>query len=471
MVRVLEQVKMKRLLIKTPIKVLRYFSWLFPLALIVQGFIFPNVNNRIAMGLFPAIPVGVITIRFDEIFLVAALCLWAFVLLTRLFQRKKIKTGMSPLVFVLFVGFCVLFLVGAILGIIAINSNPRALSDFRYTVLPTLYLFMVVQFFDPVHDAERFCKGGLILLTFLSISSFLSSTLPGYVRFLEVFPFSDARPNGVFSPVEILTMLKILYALTLAFYLNGDSPQIVYLLLTMIALSGQMIWFDKTTYVQIPLITLMLIVVLGRKRFFFWRSRVLKNVITLSVLFAVLLVVAIILLLPSGFVAQYVEFAVFRITRPDIGDITSGRAYMWSEALKLIVKRPLLGHGLGIVYSFPSLINQNFTSVMQEHNLPLWIAARLGLPAFFIIFLISIWYVRIGLKVLRMTRGRMQSMTAALYVFSVSMIITALIGMHLLYLNVGILFAFSCGFVIRLYWKELAVQRSLDIVQISPRIR
>ncbi|KAA3664224.1 MAG: O-antigen ligase domain-containing protein [Chloroflexi bacterium] len=434
------------ILIQSPTRFLRIFVWAYPLYLFLQAFLFPSMKDRTNNGLFPAIPVAGINLRLDELLLLVAIFLFFSKYIFMLIQSKN-KWSFQVATLLIF-AFLAFYSIGGIHGIIA--RNPNAFSDIRYSLLPAIYLFMFIKLFDPDLHLEQVRKWSMILLAILSFSSLLSALFPEYVSLLQRLPFPNARPKGTSSIVEVLTMLKIIYALALAGFLNRDSPRYVYLFLVLLAIAGQLIWVDKTTYVQIPLITLLVIVALSYKSLFRWRTQIAQRAFFVGI-FVIVVTLVFIFLLSNEFVVNYIEYAVFRITRPDIGDVTSRRVTLWIEALNLIWKNPFFGNGMGIVYTFPALINPDYLVTMQEHNMFLWVAVRLGIPAFIILCLLIIWYIGIGFRLVGKLHGKEKSTAVAMFAFSTSMIIMSFTGMHLLHFNVGILFMTSIGIIGKMY--------------------
>jgi O-antigen ligase len=433
------------LLLESP-GILSTFVWFFPVFITAQAVFFPSMNKRRARRLFPAFQIGGFGIGLDELLLMAALLGFGILFIGWFLNRKTVKVHF-PHALLTSVVFGVLFGFGVVRGLI--ESNSAVMTEARTILLPTLYFIMVLCALD-LKDIPTFRKVVIVALVILSLSSFLEKLSPAYRSFSRHLPFPEARISpggeGRTGGVEVFSILKLLYALALASYLNGESPQKGFLLMTVIALMGQLIPFDKTTFVQLPLITFLLMLVLGSRRWLRWRGIVLWRAVGIFIVIVLLLIVGVTLLLPDQFVERYREFVIFRVTRPDTGDPTSGRFYLWSQAIDLILQKPLLGHGVGVMYETP-----RYGDFVREHNMLLWIGVRLGIPAMLLVTGLFVWYVRYGVMVIRSLCRKNKSFAAAMFAFSVTLCIMSLVGVQLLYPEIGFLFAFSCGALLKMH--------------------
>jgi hypothetical protein len=393
-----------------------------------------NSRNR---HLPPTITIAGFSIAPDEILLVGVFLLFVISRIARHTKRKPESyakfTGARVLV-ALAGGF---FGLGLVRGIL--ESNPNYRNEFKLVLLPALYLVMLLSELDVSSKLSTFRKAVIFSATALATSGILYILWPAYQTLLTSLPFPEARSEYLIFVPETYNMLRFFYAWCLASCLNGDRPRGLYLTLLAISLASLLIRFDKTTYLQVPVIALLLVWFLIKEK------RFVGNLVLLVASLSLIIILIFQITSVKQFIENYVEQMNYRVMRPDIaGDYSSGRFDIWNEAMSGIKANPLLGRGLGLVYY------SQLSGEVKEHNMALWISSRLGIPALLIVIALLSWYVRLGLKTVHSLQTKERSFAAAMLAFSISMVVTSLTGVQIMYFEVAVLFVFSCGVVIKL---------------------
>jgi len=115
---------------------------------------------------------------------------------------------------------------------------------------------------------------------------------------------------------------------------------------------------------------------------------------------------------PQSITDRFSQTQQFKVDASEQLDKSSAdRLILWQAAIDMIIESPLFGKGFGM---FPYL-KKKYTAtpvpVSDTHNMYLWIASQMGLPALFLFVLIS---ARMALSGLQIFRGQRDEFSKAL---------------------------------------------------------
>jgi len=327
----------------------------------------------------------------------------ALLLVIGIVVAHRLARGQSALPSPVGGGWLALMLGLVVLAVPGATDRAVAVNQVISALLGGLVIFALVGACESVADVRRMVTlllvGGLVVCAWaLPQASSVSATAGGVIVAGARGIFSEHNQFGAFSTTVLMLALGALLGA------RSWLGRLATALVALVALVAVGLALSRGAYLGTALGGLVLIVLLPRIR----RAALLSGVSVVAVLSVA------VALAPRGSQLALVGARLGSFTDPGANP-TDDRPSIWAEALRQIRLNPWTGSGPA---NFPVVAAQSnsqitFGRVEHAHDVPLTVAAEVGLPAAAVLILLTLLWTRVAAHtVAQITDRRDQAVVA-----------------------------------------------------------